>query len=215
MVRRTTFIAAIIAVLCTSAMARAEDFTVHMKNDEGKTATRYVSQKAVRDVSSYPVEVDVIYRLDQGKIIRLDHQAKTYAETTPAAEAQGLAGESAGIGKPPPAPTVTKVGAGPPILGYATAEYAVKSVVGLSQVWVATGLAYPPAYREMVLASLPPPAKAMFLGDKVQGFPLKTVTTVTLAGGISISEIATAIDKGPIPPATFEPPAGYKKVEPQ
>jgi hypothetical protein len=214
-----SLIAAVFAVLSTTATAvAAEDFTVHMKNDDGKTATRYVSQKAVRQVSAYPVETDVIYRLDQGKIIRLDHKAKTYTETTPAAESQGLSGQSAGAGKLPPgiaAPTVTKVGAGQPILRYATEEYTVKSFVGQSQVWVTTALAYPPGYNEIVTASLPPPAKAMFLGDKVQGFPLKTVTIVNLAGGASTSEIATAIDKGPIPPSTFEPPAGYKKVQAQ
>ena len=47
--------AAMLAVLSAAAPALAEDFTVHMKNDEGKTATRYVSQRAVRNVSSYPV----------------------------------------------------------------------------------------------------------------------------------------------------------------
>jgi hypothetical protein len=211
-------VAALLAVLSATAPARAEDFTVHMKNDEGKTATRYVSQKAVRDVSSYPIETDVIYRLDQGKTIRLDHKAKTYTETTPLAESQELSGQSAGGGKLPPgfaAPTMTKIGAGQPILGYATEEYAVKSFVGQSQVWVTTALAYPPGYPEMVAASLPPPLKAMFLGNKVQGLPLRSVTSVNLAGGASMSEIATAIEKGPIPPATFDPPAGYKKVQSQ
>jgi len=212
-------VAAVFAVLSTTATSvAAEDFTARMQNDEGKTATRYVSQKAVRQVSAYPVETDVIYRLDQGKIIRLDHKAKTYTEATPAAASQAFSGQSPGGGKLPPAlaaPTVTKVGAGQPILGYATDEYAIKSFMAHSQVWITTALAYPPGYSEMVAASLPPPAKAMFIGNKVQGFALKTVTTVNAAGGASTSEIATAIDKGPIPPSTFEPPAGYKKVQAQ
>jgi uncharacterized protein DUF4412 len=212
-------IAAFLAVLGTTATAlAAEDFTVRMQNDEGKPATRYVSQKAVRQVSSYPVETDVIYRLDQGKIIRLDHKAKTYTETTPAAASQAFSGQSPGGGKLPAglsSSTVTRVGGGQPILGHATDEYAVKSFMGQSRVWVTTALAYPSGYAELVAASLPPPAKAMFLGNRVQGFALKTVTTLTAASGASTSEIATAIEKGPIPVSTFEPPAGYKKVQPQ
>jgi hypothetical protein len=207
--------AAMLAVLNTTAPALAEDFTVHMKNDEGKAATRYVSQRAVRNVSSYPVETDVIYRLDQGRIVRVDHQAKTYTEATPAAAGQLPPDQSTESSGALAAPTVTRVGRGQAILGYATEEYAVQSVVGQVQAWVTTALAYPPKYNEMVTASLPPPVKAIFLGGRVQGVPLKTITTLKFAGGRSTSEIATAIEKGPIPPSTFEPPAGYKKLEPQ
>jgi len=70
------------ALVIASAATWAQDFTVQMKDQDGKTSTHYVSRNAVRDVSSAPVETDVIYRLDQGKIIKLNHQQKTYTETT-------------------------------------------------------------------------------------------------------------------------------------
>ena len=69
-------------LLLFSIFLSAQDFTVRMKDQDGKTAIHYVSRNAVRNVSSNPVETDVIYRLDRGTIIRLNHQDKTYTEIT-------------------------------------------------------------------------------------------------------------------------------------
>ena len=59
----------------------AQDFTVQMKDEDGRSiATHYISRNAVRNVSSEPVDSDMIYRLDTGKIITLNHKQKTYGE---------------------------------------------------------------------------------------------------------------------------------------
>src|SRR5262249_36578236 len=51
-----------------------------MVDEDGKAATHYVSRIAVRNVSSSPVETDVIYRLDTGKMITLSHLGQVFKE---------------------------------------------------------------------------------------------------------------------------------------
>jgi hypothetical protein len=49
---------------------------------------------------------------------------------------------------------------------------------------------------------------------QIKGFLLKSVTTVTtspMMKGTPVSQVATSVEKGPIPASTFEPPAGYQK----
>src|SRR5215469_3568149 len=76
---RLVLFAAAMVVLVSSAAA--QNFTVHMKNDDGSEGTTYyVSPTAVRTVM--PGISDSIDRLDRGTIIRLDHKAKTYSELT-------------------------------------------------------------------------------------------------------------------------------------
>jgi hypothetical protein len=50
--------------------------------ETAKRRRNYVSRNAVRAVSSNPIDTDVIYRLDTGKIITVDNKQKTYSETT-------------------------------------------------------------------------------------------------------------------------------------
>src|SRR5216684_2072585 len=124
-----------VAILVGSAqILPAQDFTVQMKDEDGRSiATHYVSRNAVRNVSSEPVDSDMIYRLDTGKIISLNHKQKTYGEIA-AAEMRQLiekkqvamspekqeAMRRLGFGA---AATVTKIGAGETIAGYATEKY--------------------------------------------------------------------------------------------
>ena len=89
-----------------------------------------------------------------------------------------------------------------------------------------------------VSVSTVPPLRSPFLGDtifevtnnapeatsrfeklyeemkKIDGFPLRTELDSKIMGMKleSVSE-ATEVRKGPIPPGTFDPPAGYKKKD--
>src|SRR2546422_1018082 len=116
----------------------AQDFTVQMKDDDGKNiATHYVSRNAVRNVSSKPVDSDMIYRLDIGKIITVNHKQKSYGEIT-AAEIRQLIEKKQNATNPEKqeamrrlgfggAATVTRIGAGETIAGYATEKYSART----------------------------------------------------------------------------------------
>jgi Domain of unknown function (DUF4412) len=211
----------------------AQDFTVRMKDQDGKTATHYVSRNAVRNVSSNPVETDVIYRLDRGTIIRLNHQQKTYSEITVAQAREQ--GERSAAGNTQQAmmrrlgmtgggaTSVTKIGPGETIAGYATEKYATKTPISQGEVWVAPALEAPAAYYDMSSSYAAAQMGAMGqivkeLSEKqVKGFMLKVTGTGSMAmmNGIAFTQVATSVERAPIPPATFEPPAGYRKVAAQ
>jgi hypothetical protein len=208
----------------------AQDFTVRMKDQDGKTAVHYVSRNAVRNVSSNPVETDVIYRLDRSTIIRLNHQQKTYTEITLAQSRQqgdsnasrtnaqqammrrlGMTGGGA--------TSVTKIGPGETIAGYATEKYATKTPISQGEVWVAPALEAPAAYYDMSnsytaaqMGSMGQIVKEL-REKQVKGFILKMGTgNMPMMKGISFAQVATSVEKAPIPPSTFDPPAGYRKV---
>jgi hypothetical protein len=208
----------------------AQDFTVRMKDQDGKTAIHYVSRNAVRNVSSNPVETDVIYRLDMGTIIRLNHQEKTYTETTLAQARQQMEKNTGAataqqammrrLGMTGGATTVTKMGLGETIAGYATEKYATKTPITEGEVWVAPALEAPAAYYDMSnsyaaaqMGSMGQVVKGL-REKQVKGFILKMTGTgnMPMMKGVSFSQVATSVEKGPIPPSTFEPPAGYRKI---
>jgi len=207
----------------------AQDFTVRTKDQDGKTAIHYVSRNAVRDVASNPVEFDIIYRLDTGKIIRLNHHAKTYAEITPAEARQqtekkaGMSAQQAMMrrsGNNSWTVSVTKIGAGGTIAGYATEKYATKTPITEGEVWVAPALEAPPAYYDISNSYTAAQTGSMgqigkeLQARQVKGFPLKMVGTATMPmmKGMSFTQVAISVEKAPIPPSTFDPPAGYRKV---
>jgi hypothetical protein len=50
---------------------------------------------------------------------------------------------------------------------------------------------------------------------QIKGYLLKSVATVTatpMMKGIAFTQVATSVEKGPIPASTFEPPVGYQKL---
>lgn len=209
-------VAASLFVMTSATLVAAQDFTIQLSNGDGKTKTHFVSPKAVRTVSSYPIETDVIYRLDQRKIITLDHKSKTYREET-LAEARERARKTHEEIIPP---TATKIGPAETILGYATEKYALKADVVQTEMWVAPALAFPPAFREAAAAAMPRGLMAVAETAKnVHGIALKTVSrlpsklTMPRTQGVTWTEVATAVDTNPIPPSTFEPPPGYRRVQ--
>jgi hypothetical protein len=208
----------------------AQEFTVHMKDDDGNVSTHYVSRYAVRNVSSVPAQSDMIYRLDRNQIITINHKDKTYGEIS-VSELQGLmdkkmqqtaeqkeAMRRMGYGVPP---TVTKLGPGETICGYATEKYSIKSSMTQGENWVAPGLEVPAGYYDMLgvlgggqitgVGDISQLSKAM---GSLKGFVLKSVATMSspLMKNVHITTVAADVEKGPIPPSTFEPPAGYTKL---
>lgn len=212
----------------------AQDFTVRMKDQDGKTAIHYVSRNAVRNVASNPVETDVIYRLDRGTIIRLNHQEKTYTEIT-LAEARQQGEKNAGTTNAQQAmmrrlgmtgggaTSVTKIGPGETIAGNATEKYATKTAISQGEVWVAPALEAPAAYYEMSTSYAAAQMGSMgqivkeLREKQVKGFILKMTGTgnMPMMKGINFTQVATSVETSPIPASTFEPPAGYRRVSPE
>src|SRR5215469_3419915 len=70
---------AALGLIAAARRLSAQDFTIHMKMDDGSDGTTYyVSPDAIRRVT--PGATDVIDRIDRGTIIYLDHRTKTYKE---------------------------------------------------------------------------------------------------------------------------------------
>lgn len=173
----------------------------------------------------------MIYRLDRGTIIRLNHQQKTYTEIT-LAQARQQAEKNPGAANPQQAmmrrlgitggaaTSITKIGPGEPIAGYATEKYATKTPVTQGEVWVAPALEAPAAYYDMSTSYAAAQMGAMgqivneMREKQVKGFILKMTGTGNMPAmkGISFTQTATSVEKAPIPASTFEPPAGYRKV---
>jgi hypothetical protein len=219
------------AMLIASALpVTAQDFTVRMKDQDGKIAVHYVSRNAVRNVASNPVETDVIYCLDTGKIITLNHQKKTYTELTLAQARErfekAMTAQQATmrrLGMNVGTVSITKIGPGETIAGYATERYATKTPMTQGEVWIAPALEVPPAYYDIATTHA---AAQMGVMDqivkemrekRVKGYLLKSVGTANMPmmKGVSFTQVTTSVEKGPIPKSTFEPPAGYRKVEAQ
>lgn len=220
-----------VLLVVSGQVANAQDFTVKMKEGDGKTSVYYVSRNAVRNVSASPVETDVIYRLDAGKIITVDNKQKTYSETTLAEARQQMqktqnsssSSGAAGTGKlgiNPGAVSLTKIGPGETIAGYATESYSARTPFSQGEISVATALELPPGYYDMVTTSIGAQVggTAAFFNamksQQVRGFLLKMVMSSPNPAlkGIASTRVATSVEKSPIPAATFDPPAGYRKV---
>src|SRR5215813_10444379 len=127
---RLTLYAVAILILSAAQIVSAQDFTVKMKDEDGKIiATHYVSRNAVRNVSTYPADTDIIYRLDKSTVITIDNKEKTYSEAT-LAEVRQMAARRENAMSPREkelihrmgygsSASVTKIGAGETIAGYA------------------------------------------------------------------------------------------------
>jgi hypothetical protein len=207
----------------TSSSARGGDRTT--------TVTTYMSGGAFKRSSSDGN--DTIIRLDEGKMVMVDNNKKTYSEVTfqemqavmdqAGAAAQNLPPEAAAamqkmMGGANTPVSVTKTGAGEPIAGYATEKYTVTGPMAM-EVWAAPDLKVPPQFYDAIKMRMP--RNPMFdLGKlydemkKINGYPLKQTTSMTMMNVVSKSTmVVTAVDKAPIAKTTFDVPAGYKKVD--
>jgi hypothetical protein len=205
-----------------SGASAAQEYTVKMNGANGPL-TIYVSPKAVRRTEP-GLHVDVIYRLAEAKILYIDNDQKTYSEVT-LEEARQHGAKAAAemspqqkammtkMGVNAPA-SVTKVGPGDTIAGFATEKYVMKTPAVETEVLAAPTLTVPDGYYEMTRASAAALGAASQQGDAlktIKGMILKRVGTLAM-NKMTTTEVATAVDTAPIPPATFGPPAGYKKV---
>lgn len=210
----------IIAV--ASVSTASQEYTVRMNGANGPL-TLYVSPKAVRRIEP-AFNVDMIYRLSDGKILYVDNQKKTYSEVTlEEARQHGAKATSemspqqkammSKLGVNAPA-SFTKVGPGDTIAGFATEKYTMKTPQMETEVLAAPALSVPDGYYEMTRASAGVFGAASQRGEalkSIKGMILKRVGTMTM-NKMTTTEVATAVDTAPIAPAIFGPPAGYKKV---
>jgi hypothetical protein len=202
-------------------------------NGRTTTSTHYFSGNASKAVTG--TGADTIVRFDQQKIISIDNQKKTYSEMTfqemqammdqigkgmgdAAADPEAMAAIKKMMGGGNDTPLkVTMQGPGDPIAGYATEKYLVTGPMDI-QIWAAPDLKVPAAYYDSMKIRLPS-NPIMDLGKmydafkQVNGWPVKYVMTIKMMGRsmVTTNEV-TSVQKGAIPPATFDVPAGYQKV---
>jgi hypothetical protein len=199
--------------------------------DRTTTVTTNLSGAAVK--RSQSDGADTILRLDEGKMVFVDNNKKTYSEVTfqelqatmdkANAAMQNLPPEAIAMMKRMGGPataeiTVTKTGAGEPIAGYATDKYLVTGPMSM-EIWAAPDLKVPPQYYDAMKARMPANpvldmGKVFEEMKKINGYPLKQISTMKMGAMASTSTmVVTAVDKTPIAKTTFDVPAGYKKVD--
>ena len=167
---------------------------------------------------------DVIVRLDTQKVVSIDNKKKTYTEMT-FEEIQNLA-QATTASMPPEAlaqmkkmgmgggtgeATVTSLGAGEPIAGYATQKYHIS----MSPLEIDTPAQYFDAMKALMPANPMMDLRKMFEEfKKIKGTALKTVTNMKMMGMNSTTTMeVTSVDKTPVPASAFDVPAGYKLVK--
>jgi hypothetical protein len=235
------FLFIILALSSPDAPAQifSQDLTVHSKTTSSgmggmggrdSTTTTYFGKSAMR-ISPQDGK-DSIIRFDSKKIISIDNNKKTYSEMTfqqlqdrldeagAAMEEnqEEMAAALKMMGMDNISLTVAKAGPGETIEGYATEKYIVKGPMQI-EIFAAKNLKVPTEYYDYVKLQMPSnpmfDMKALFDEmKKVEGLPLKTVTTMKMMNMESkTTEVVTSIEKGPIPASVFEIPAGYRRVE--
>jgi hypothetical protein len=207
----------------TSSGGRGGERTVNV--------TSYLSGNAMKTSSSDGS--DSILRLDEGKLILIDNNKKTYSETT-FQQLQDMMDKAMGGQKELPPEvrkmmgatssevSVTKAGPGENVAGYPTEKYLMKGPIEM-EIWAAPGLKMPPQYYDAIKLRMPPNPMFDFNKiynemKKIDGMPVKQVVTMKMTGmgmnmEVKSTTVVTSIDKGAIPKTTFDIPAGYKKVE--
>ena len=99
------------------------------------------------------------------------------------------------------------------INGYACEEYEVNASGMKIQLWLTKDL--PAAQRVMSdlskLSAETDPLKGLLDGDKIQGFPMKTVIEPATGGKATVTVVA--LNEDPLPDADFEVPKGYDPVQ--
>jgi hypothetical protein len=199
------------------------------------TMVNYLSGNAFKTSSSDGT--DTILRLDEGKIISIDNNKKTYTEMTfqqlqqmadslnaamtqdkqGSAEAMAAMKKMMGGGADVPI-SVSKIGPGENISGYATEKYVVQGPMQM-EIWAAPELKVPPQYFDAMKMRMPRNpmfdfSKMFEEMKKINGYPVKQITTMKMMGMETKSTtVVTAVEKGSIAKSVFDIPAGYKKVE--
>ncbi len=220
------------------AQAFSSDITLHetttgsgMGQGKGtQTITSYFGKNAMKRVSSEGT--DTVIRFEEGKIITIDNKKKTYSEVTIKQiqdmmekvtsevdqNKEAMEAMRKMMGQTMAAFSVTKVGPGGPIAGYATEKYQVTGPMEM-EIWAAPDLKVPAIYYDVMKARTP--RNPMFdMGKmydemkKIDGIPLKSVTVMKMMGReIKTLTEVSSVEKGAIPASTFEIPAGYKQVK--
>jgi hypothetical protein len=243
--RRTLAIVVALVSVCLGLTVNAapqffkSDLTLHATEsasggrggERTTTVTTYMSGGAIKRSSSDGS--DTILRLDEGKMVLVDNNKKTYSEVTFQALQAMMDQASAAVQNMPPEAmaamqkmvggattpvAVTKSGAGEPIAGYPTEKYLVTGPMAM-EIWAAPDLKVPPQYYDALKVRMPripmfDIGKLFEEMKKIDGVPLKQITTMTMMNVQAKSTmVVTAVDKTPIPKTTFDVPAGYKKVE--
>ena len=207
----------------------AEDLTVVSKvtvGDKSSTSTQYMTSTKSRTNDG---QNDSIIDFPTGKMLFIDHKAKTYWETTleemtaymdrlyrdvrgnPMMEK--MLGGSDDV-------TVERGKNSRKIAGYDCDEYILS--MGRSfefEICAAKGLQPPPQYyegRKLSYASMGPMgqrfSKMFDEMKKIKGYPIAMDMDADMGmARIQTSSEATEIKKGPIPASTFDLPAGYAK----
>jgi len=220
-------------VVALANAACAQDYTVRMQDQDGNISTHYVSRHAVRDVAQKGAgRGDTIYRLQEGKIIAIDYQSKTYLEmskadidmaatTTPASLTPQLREVIRTSGYKPSAAKLTRVDVVSQIIaGVSTEKYIATTPYSQDEVWVAPSLDVSAQYYRFASASYT--TQEFGVGDifkgleesQVRGFVMKIVAhaTVPTKTIVRFQRIAISVQKGAIPASVFTPPAGYQKA---
>ena len=199
-------------------------------NGKTTTSTNYFSGNATKRSSS--AGQDSIIRFDQEKIVTVDHKKKTYSEITfqqlqemmakvTAAmpqNAEAMAALQKMMGGSSAPLTVSRKGPGETVAGYATEKYLVTGPIEM-EIWAAPELKLPPAYYDAIKLRLPA-NPVLDLGKmydafkQIDGMAMKSVMKMkVMSMNINTTTEVTSVQKGAIPPATFEVPAGYKLVQ--
>ena len=236
----TMFAAGILLYGFAASVARAQDLTLHETTSStgmggmggsNATQTRYITSNAIKNSSSSGI--DTIILLAEGKIITLDNGKKTYSEMTvkqlndilaklnstqeDAENAEAMEAMRKMMGQLSDSMTLTKVGPGENIAGYATEKYVLSGMLNM-EIWAAPDLKMPALYYDAM--KIQAPKTPMFdmskLFDemkKIQGTSLKTVMTMKMMNmEMKTTTVVTSVEKTPIPASVFQVPAGYKLV---
>ena len=114
--------------------------------------------------------------------------------------------------------TVSRQGPGEAVAGYATEKYLVTGPFEM-EIWAAPELKLPPAYYDAIKLLLPANpvmdlSKMYDAFKQIDGMAMKSVMKIkVMSMSITTATEVTSVQKGAIPPATFEVPAGYRLVQ--
>lgn len=234
MLQKMTRALAVAALAALPLAAAAEDLTIVSTVSGLKaptTSTQYLSANKVRSSDG---DSDTIMDLSTGTMTMIDHKKKEYWQTTAdemkaafaqieqQMQAMGPMLEKM-MGGPAGAVTLTKGTAPKKIAGYDTEHWVVAMGQNMRyEIWAAPSLQLPinAAYYDAMkarYAALGPLAKRYEKiyeeMKKIKGFPLATITSISMMGKKQdMTSEATEVKKGAIPDSAFQVPAGYKKT---
>jgi hypothetical protein len=198
--------------------------------DRSISTTNFFSRNAMKRTA--PDGNDTIIRVDEGKIITINHAQKTYSSVSVSELSQVLEKTAAEegennkeqveamrqvMGEMMNSYKVTKIGPGEMIAGFRTEKYTVQGMLEM-EIWAAPDLKVPELYYEALKMSVP--ANAMLdvrkLFDefkKIDGMTLKTVRTMEMLNTeVKTETVVTSVERTPIPASVFSIPEGYKQV---